>query len=151
MKKATFLIILVLFALVASQAQGIYNNGARIVGTSGSYWVLDNGSFALTSASSTNLVQFANLLIENDASLTLGTDATPAYLTVSGSLANGSGNSGLVVKSRSSLIESSGAAATVESAIPASQWHLISASISDATSNIFYGKYLQLHTERNTV
>jgi len=134
-----------------AQAQGIYNSGARIVSESGSYWVVDDGNFTLNSQSATNLAQFANLIVSNDASLTLGSEATPAYLTVSGTLTNASGNGGLVLKSGSSLIEGSGVAATVERAIPANQWHLISAPISDATSNIFLGKYLQMHTESSNV
>jgi hypothetical protein len=132
---------------LASQAQGIYNSNARIVSTTGSYWVVDNGSFVLTSDDATNLAQFANLKIFDDASLTLGTVGTPAYLTVSGTLTNSSGNDGLVLPSGSSLIESSSAAATVRRAIPGSEWHLISAPTSNAKAGMFEGKYLQKHTE----
>ena len=146
MKKAILILSMVVLAL-ASQAQAIYNNGARIVSTTGSYWVVDNSDFALTSASATNLAQFANLTITGDASLTLGSAATPAYLTVSGTLANNSGNDGLVIPSGSSLIESSSAAATVSRAIPDNEWHLISAPTSNATAGIFLGHYLQKHTE----
>jgi hypothetical protein len=146
MKKAIFILSMVVLAL-ASQAQGIYNSNARIVSTSGSYWVVDNGSFVLTSASATNLAQFANLTITGDASLTLGSASTPAYLTVSGTLANNSGNDGLVIPSGSSLIESSSAAATVSRAIPGNEWHLISAPTSNAKAGMFLGKYLQQHTE----
>ena len=137
---------MVVWAL-ASQAQGIYNNNARIVSTSGSYWVVDNGDFALTSASATNLAQFANLTITDAASLTLGSAATPAYLTVSGTLANNSGDDGLVIPSGSSLIESSGTTAVVTFNIAAGEWHLIAVPASNATSGIFYGHYLQKHTE----
>ena len=133
--------------ILQSYAQGIYNDGARIVSTSGSYWVVDNGVFTLTSASATNLAQFANLTITSNSSLTLGTVGTPAYLTVSGTLANNSGNDGLVIPSGSSLIESSGAAATVSRAIPGSEWHLISAPTSNAKAGMFEGNYLQKHTE----
>ena len=146
MKKTIFILSIVVLAL-ASQAQHIYNNGARIVGTSGSYWVLDNGNFALTSDDATKLAQFANLIINSNSSLTLGSAATPAYLTVSDTLANNSGDDGLVIPSGSSLIESSGATAVVTFNISAGEWHLIAVPTSNATSGIFYGHYLQKHTE----
>ncbi len=146
MKKTILILSMVVLAL-ASQAQGIYNNGARIVSTTGSYWVVNNGDFDLTSTTATNLAQFANLSILSGSSLTLGTDAIPAYLTVTGTLANGTGTGGLLVKSGSSLIESSGAAATVVRAIPANEWHLISAPTSNAVAGLFTGFYLQKHTE----
>ena len=146
MKKIILILNIVVLAL-ATQAQGIYNNGARIVGTSGSYWVVDNGNFALTSASSTNLSQFANLVIENDASLALGTQAIPAYLTVSGALTNSSGTDGLLIPSGSSLIESSEAEAQITLSIASGEWHLISAPTSNATAGIFLNHYLQKHTE----
>ena len=146
MKKAIFILSILVLALV-SQAQGIYNNNARIVSETGSYWVLDNGNFALTSDDATKLAQFANLIINSNSSLTLGSAATPAYLTVSGTLANNSGDDGLVIPSGSSLIESSAAAATVSRAIPGSEWHLISAPTSNAKAGMFDGMYLQKHTE----
>lgn len=145
--KKTILILSMVVLSFASQAQGIYNNGARIVGTTGSYWVVDNGDFALTSASATNLAQFANFTITGDASLTLGMAATPAYLTVSGTLTNNSGDDGLVISPGSSLIESSGVTAMVTFNIAADEWHLISFPTSNATSGIFYGHYLQQHDE----
>jgi len=150
MKKTILILSMVVLAL-ASQAQGIYNNGARIVSTTGSYWVVDNGGFALTSASATNLAQFANLTITDDASLALGTAGTPAFLTVSGTLTNNSETDGLLIPSGSSLIESSGADAQVTLSIATGEWHLISAPTSNATSGIFYGHYLQKHTESTNV
>ncbi|MBU2553268.1 MAG: T9SS type A sorting domain-containing protein [Bacteroidetes bacterium] len=83
MKQTLLLISIVVLSLNIS-AQTIYNNGAHIVSTSGSYWVLDNGSFTLTSNSSTNPTQFDELIINDDASLILGSASTPAYLTVDG-------------------------------------------------------------------
>jgi len=82
MKKLIIINLLLVWGLL-SFAQGIYNDGAHIVSTTGSYWVVDNGSFTLTSNSSTNPTQFDNLVITNDASLTLGSASTPTYLTVS--------------------------------------------------------------------
>ena len=147
MKKAILILSIVVLAL-ASPAQHIYNNGARIVsGGSDSYWVLDNGDFILTSTSATNLAQLDNLVINSNSSLTLGTVAAPAYLTVSGTLANNSGDNGLVIPSGSSLIESSGAIAEVKFNIASGEWHLISVPTSNATSGIFFDHYLQKHTE----
>ena len=146
MKKTILILSMVVLAL-ASQAQHIYNNNARIVSETGSYWVLDNGSFALTSANATNLAQFDNLVINSNSSLTLGTVASPAYLTVTGTLANNSGNDGLVIPSGSSLIESSGATAMVTLNIAPGEWHLISVPTDNASTGIFDGHYLQTHTE----
>ena len=85
MKKFMLINLLIAWGIV-SFAQGIYNNGARIVSTSGSYWVIDNDDFTLTSSNATTPTQFYNLVITDDASLTLGSASTPAYLTVSDGL-----------------------------------------------------------------
>jgi hypothetical protein len=85
------IVITQIFALlfIGAYAQGIYNDGAYIVHSvsGGSCWVLDNGSFTLTSNSSTTPTQFENLLITDDASLILGSASSPAYLTVTDGLA----------------------------------------------------------------
>ena len=84
-----------------------------------------------------------NLTIASGAVLTI---ATGKALTVNGTLTNSAGNGGLAING--SLIESTaGIAGTVNSAIPATEWHLISAPISNATSAMFTGKYLQTHSE----
>jgi hypothetical protein len=146
--KKTILILSMVVLSLASQAQGIYNSNARIVSTTGSYWVVDNGSFVLTSDDATNLAQFANLIITDAASLTLGSASAPAYLTVSGTLTTNSENDGgLKIPSGSSLIESSVAAAEVTFNIAPGEWHLISVPIGSATAGIFWGHYLQTHTE----
>jgi len=85
-----------------------------------------------------------NLIIESGARLSI---ASGKALTVNGILANTAGNAGLVINSGGSLIENSGAAATVKCNIPPNEWHLISSPVSGATSNTFYGKYLQTHNE----
>jgi hypothetical protein len=86
-----------------------------------------------------------SLVIESGAKLTI---ATTKALTVNGTLTNSAGISGLVINSGGSLIESTaGVSATVERVIPGNQWHLISAPVSDATSLVFWHKYLQTHTE----
>jgi hypothetical protein len=69
-------------------------------------------------------------------------------VTVAGTIVNIAGNSGLVIKSGGSLIESSsGIAATVESDIAGGEWHLISSPVAGTESGAFTGKYLQMHTE----
>ncbi len=72
-------------------------------------------------------------------------------LTVNGTLTNDAGNSGLVVKSSilgtGSLIENSGVNATIERYYTGNQWHFISSPVSGATANMFFGLYLQKHTE----
>lgn len=58
--------------------------------------MLDNGGFSLGSPTAATPVTMVNLKIEADASLTIG---PLNYLTVTGTLSNNAGNSGLVVSS----------------------------------------------------
>ena len=129
MKKALFTFI-ILMCVLASQAQYIHNNGAHITSTSGSYWVIDNSNFSLTSESSAAPTNLANLKIEGDASLTI---SPKSYLTVTGTLINNAGNSGLVIQSNAestaSLIHASAnVSATVSRYLPgvSQSWHLLS-------------------------
>jgi len=114
-------------------AQGIYNDGAHIVSNSGSYWVVDNGDFTLTSSSATDPTQFDNLKIEADASLTL--DA-PSYLTVSGDLTVASGGSITLestAEGTSSLIVegTTSGNVTAQRYLTKGKWHYMSAPIND--------------------
>ena len=84
MKKAILIFAGALLYL-GSFAQGIYNSGARIVSTGGSYWVVSGGNITLTSESATNLASVANLKIDNGATLTL---TSASFLTVTGALQN---------------------------------------------------------------
>jgi len=72
-------------------------------------------------------------------------------VTVNGTLHNTYGASGLVIKANASgfgsLIEHSGAAATVESYFSGSKWHFISAPVASAVSGLFFGKYLMEFNE----
>ena len=89
--------------------------------------------------------QCNDMTIQSGAVVTINTGKA---LTVNGILTNSAGNSGLVVKSGGSLIESStGVNATVESNIVGGEWHLISSPVSNAVSGMFLGKYLQTHAE----
>ncbi len=96
MKNIQFVTIAI-FLFLNSQAQGIYNDGARIVSQSGTYWVVSGGNITLTSTSATNLASVANLKIESGATLTL---TSASFLTVGGALQNSgtlSGPSGSTV------------------------------------------------------
>jgi hypothetical protein len=151
MKHKLFLIAAVLLCSIQSYAQtgAIYNNGAHIVSTSGSYWVVDNGNFTLKSNSADNPAQFFNLKIQDDASLII---PSLNYLTVSGTLTNIAGITGLVVESDStgsgSLIYDNintapAVLATVERWMSGDLWHLISSSATgNSVENIddFVGK-----------
>jgi hypothetical protein len=87
----------------------------------------------------------AALTINSGAILTINPGKA---LTVNGTLTNSAGNSGLVIKSGGSLISTSeNVAATVERAIEANDWHLISSPMTNASSQLFQGHYLQRHTE----
>ena len=86
-----------------------------------------------------------NLTIESGAVVTI---AAGKALTVAGILTNDAGYTGLDVESGGSLISgTSDISAIIKCTIPANQWHLIAASTSNATSGIFYGHYLQTHSE----
>ncbi|MBU2555786.1 MAG: hypothetical protein KKF98_15140, partial [Bacteroidetes bacterium] len=130
MKKFMLITLLVAWGIL-SFAQGIYNDGAHIVSTSDSYWVVDNGSFTLTSTSASNLAQMDNLVIMGDASLVLDASAASSHLTVSGDLTVNSGGS-LTVESTAngtgSLIVGGTPSGnvTVERYLTADKWHYIS-------------------------
>jgi hypothetical protein len=136
MKKLTITALLLAWGIFLF-AQGIYNDGAHIVSTSGSYWVVDNGGFTLTSLSASNLAQMANLTIMDDASLTL----TPtSFLSVTGTLSNQSGNDGLVLDASTtasaSLKQSSeSVSATVKREFASWSsnhgWHFVSSPVGD--------------------
>jgi hypothetical protein len=144
-------LIVPVFIQFSSFAQGVIKaeSGARIISETGSYWVVKNGSFTLTSPIAANPVVMGNLKIEADASLTI---EPLSYLTVGGTLTKASGNDGLVVKPGGSLIQNTmGVQATVEREIPSGEWHLISAPIADATANMVLEYFLQKHTESTNV
>ena len=83
--KRAIIILCFLAGYLAAQAQGIYNDGARIVSQSGTSWVVSGGTFTLTSTSATDLASLANLKIESGATLTLG---SASFLTIGGSFVN---------------------------------------------------------------
>ncbi len=120
-----------------AQTPAIYNNGAHIKATSGTYFVIDNGNYTLNSASATYLAQLANLTITADASLTLPANS---FLTVSGTMANNSGTAGFLIQSTASgtgslIHETTGVDATAQRYIPkyvsdSTGWHYLSSPVS---------------------
>jgi hypothetical protein len=140
MKKLIITSFIIFWAASGLFAQIIYNNGARITSQSGTYWVIDNGSFTLKSENATNPVTLANLRIEADALLTL---TQTSFLTVNGTLTNTSGTDGMVVQSTTagtgSLIHSTeGVAGTMERYITGADWgswqdgwHFLSSPVAD--------------------
>ncbi|MBK7212919.1 MAG: T9SS type A sorting domain-containing protein [Bacteroidales bacterium] len=89
--------------------------------------------------------EITNLSIEAGGALTI---SGTGQLTVSGTLVNLADSSSLIVGSSGSLINgTSGVKATVKRNIPANEWHLIAAPISNATASVFEGYYLQKHSE----
>lgn len=111
--KAVLLIIVIVFLSWYSFAQGIYNNGARIVSQSGSYWVVSGGNVTLTSESATNLASVANLKIESGATLTL---TSASFFSIAGTLQN----SGTLSGTSGSTVTLSGASAQTISGTGAS-------------------------------
>ena len=92
----------------------------------------------------TNPAVCNNLTLELNSVLTI---ATGKALTVNGTLTNLGGNTSLLILSGGSLIENSGAAATVQRAIGANEWHFISPPVSNAQSAQLTGRYLQKFDE----
>ena len=140
MKKTILLFLCVAIAL-AGMAQGIYNSGANMVSQSGNYVVVNNGNFTLTSQNADNPASFANLKIEAEASLTI---EPQSYLTVSGTLTNSAGITGLVIQSNAtgtgSLINSTaGVYAIAERWMSGDIWHLISPTAIGQTVSEFIG------------
>jgi hypothetical protein len=84
MKKSLLIFISILMSVLL-YAQGIYNNGARIVSQPGSYWVIANGNFTLTSQNGTNPATFGNLKINAGGTLALNSSS---YLSVTGKWQN---------------------------------------------------------------
>lgn len=125
------LVFLMFFAGLITQAnaQAIYNNGAQIVNTSNSYWVVGSGHFTLTS--SDNITGFYNLNIKNGASLSV---ASTSMVTVLGAITNESGYDGLLLESglgsTASLIHNSSVNATGEFYLTRDAWHIIGAPVS---------------------
>jgi M6 family metalloprotease-like protein len=85
-----------------------------------------------------------DLNIETGAILTI---ASGNALTVNGELTSTAGVGGLILNSGASLIENSAAAATVQRAIGANEWHFISPPVSNAESTQLTGRYLQKFNE----
>ena len=143
MKKILLILAIVVNAL-ALQAQGIYNDGARIVGEGGASWVVSGGNFTLTSTNAVDPATIDNLKIEAGASLTL---PATTCLTVNSTLANAAGTTGLVVKSDITntgslkILLNTTAMGTIQRYMSASAWHIVSAP---TTENLiaFFGRNL---------
>ena len=151
----------------AQTGPGIYNKSAHIVSQTGSNWVIKSGNFTLTSESAVNLATLGNLMINDDASLTL---TNKSCLTLNGTLTNNKGITGLVLKSTSegtgSLIANGttldAGNGTVERDLSYNKLHLISSPTADQSIIDFLmdnkdiavkgtiGKYIFAMTDYNT-
>jgi len=143
-----FIILVLLQYTAFSQSFIKAEAGVRIVSQPGNYLVVDNGPFALTSPGIAYPTTIDNLKIEADASLTI---KSSSYLTVKSILSILNippCTTCLVIESGGSLIESSGALATVNCSITPASKHMISAPVSNAVSGMFItGNTLQEYTE----
>ena len=133
MRRAFSIFTLITVFSVAG-AQSINNSGARITASGDSYWVVDGGNFTLTGSGSANPDNLANLRITDDASLTLTAGSS---LTVTGTVTNDAGTTGLVIKSDATgdaSYRGPAAQSTVERYLTASAWHLLSSPVAAATN-----------------
>ncbi len=122
---------------------GVSTSGNVNLAATGSVFL---GSNLTLSASALNTA--VNLVIENGKALTL---PASSQLTVSGTLTNNAGNTGLVIESGASLLHnSSGVAATVKreitgsSTLSANKYHFVAipTQYASPTSELFLGSYL---------
>ena len=88
------------------------------------------------------------LTINSGGKLTIGSYSA---LTVTTTLTNNAGASGLVIEPDGSLIENNGVTATVKRDISSGIWHLISAPLTNATAGTFMGDYLQSWNETTSL
>lgn len=120
-----FLCCLAAFNLTA---QTIDNEGAKIVCTQGSYWVIGSGDFTLINRDAANPATMSNLTIQPGASLTVDPQS---FLTVNQTIQNDNGIPGFVLQaddshSASLLHNNDNVAATGRHYLGASTWNLIS-------------------------
>lgn len=101
---------------------------------------------AINQPTISTFVSLFKLTINSGASVTI---APTGQVTVTNTLTNNAGATGIVVKSGGSLITGGAVTgmATVESSLTGGNWHLISSPVSGAFSGMFLGKYLQAHSE----
>jgi hypothetical protein len=147
--KQTILLLSLVILTITSVAQGIINNGASLTASGDSYWVVDGGSFTLTGSGSgsANPNNLANLRITNDASLAINAGSS---LTVTGTITNDAGTTGLVIKSDATGDASyigPAAQTTVERYLTASAWHLLSSPVAAATNSLYTGMYMKQYNE----
>ena len=151
--KQTILILALFVLAITSRGQGIYNDGGRIVSESGTSWVVSGGNFTLTSTNSTNPATMDNLKIEAGASLQL---PTTTCLTVNGTLTNGAGTAGLLVRSDANgtgslkVLGAVSGAATVERYMSPDAWHLISSPTASQPIINFLNNNTDIATAGNT-
>lgn len=132
--KRAFSIFALISVFSVAGAQSINNNAARITASGNSCWVVDGGNFALAGSGSANATTLANLRITDDASLTLTAGSSH---TVTGTVTNDAGTTGLVIKSDATgdaSYRGPAAQSTVERYLTASAWHLLSSPVAAATN-----------------
>ena len=154
MKSKLYMIIL-LIAPINVSGQLIIPSGAYVIQSDGNMvlkgnWV-NNGTFTPTGGTvlfggttqsmsgTTTLNAFNNLTIESGCTLTILANTN---VTVTGTLTNSAGNTGLVLQSTAagtaSLIHNTaGVAATTQRHMNANRWHIISPSVSGQTTQGF--------------
>lgn len=153
------LCILLIFLYSATNAQSLYNNGAKIISQSGSYWVFDNNDFTIINDNTSSLTQFHNLTITSNASVTLAGPLSAEsgnFLYVSGNLINNAGISGLILKSNANgtatlLNNTSGVLASVEQYLIQEQWHYMGIPVTTVSNvqDIFDECYVLTINEEN--
>jgi hypothetical protein len=102
-----------------------------------------------------NNPQLSTMATVKDLTLNSGTVlsiSANGHLTVSNTLANNAGTSGLVIKSDGTgtgtlISSSSGVQGKVQRILSCSKWHLISSPVSNAVSGMFMGNYLKYYNE----
>ncbi|MBN1340187.1 MAG: T9SS type A sorting domain-containing protein [Bacteroidales bacterium] len=155
--KINILLVLLLTAGLAchSYAQGLVNNGGYIKGSSSSYIKFSgNGNMSIKSTTA-DRTTLGNMTVDftggGTYKLTIPDDS---YVTVDGNL---SLSDSLLLKASSSGMASlitngsvSGSYARVEQYLSQDQWHLVSAPVSSAKSNVYLNIYLKSFRESDS-
>ena len=137
---------------VGANSTSINSNVIGVSTTSGLKSTISDGDWNVAGIWSDNQVPTANDDVTILHMVTLPTQF--GFNTAScKNLAVNEPNGSLTIKAGASLITTGSVqgSVTVESNITSGFWHLISSPVSDATSNVFNGKYLQEHNEQTNL
>lgn len=159
MKRDVICIVWVLFAFLLLRAeiaaQGLMNNGAFFIGSSGSFVHIGGASDFILQNTIPGRMVFDNVTVDFSGSgLSTLTVPYDSYITVNGNL---NLHDSLILEASSSGMASlitngtvTGNYAAVEEYLHQDRWHLVSPPVSNALSNVYMGIYLKYFKENDS-